>query len=188
MPIAQCRIPLRRVDAGVAARFAAHDCLCLGPPWRPPIRRFRGRRAAGRVARLAEFLAGDDARAGGPLHEPAPPDPRLELFRQWLLRNRGNAEVTASLYLRILRSLLDDIGYDVARYDATLLRDGGCRTRRRRRRGGPTRRGGTRGRRPACAGARAGGWSRCTGRRALCAWNGCAALRRVFRRRPTGTW
>ena len=119
----QCRIPLRRVDAGVAARFAAHDCLCLGPPWCPPIKRFRGRRAAARVARFAEFLAGGDARAGGPLHEPAPPDPRLEPFRQWLLRNRGNAEVTASLYLRTLRSLLNDIGYDVARYDATLLRD-----------------------------------------------------------------
>ena len=114
---------MRRVDAGVAARFAAHDCLCLGPPWRPPIKRFRGRRAAGRVARFAEFLAGDDARAGEPLHEPAPPDPRLEPFRQWLLRNRGNADVTASLYLGTLRSLLDDIGYDVARYDATLLTD-----------------------------------------------------------------
>lgn len=120
----QCRIPLDRVDADVAARFAAHECLCLGPPWRRPVKRFRGRRAEARVARFAEFLAGGDARAGGPLHEPSPPpDPRREPFRQWLLRNRGVAEVTANLYVRILYSLLEDIGYDAARYDAALLRD-----------------------------------------------------------------
>lgn len=119
----QCRIPLDQVDAGVAARFAAHDCLCLGPPWRPPIKRFRGRRAAARVARFADFLAGGEARAGGPFHEPKVPDVRLEPFRQWLLQNRGVAEVTASLYLRTLHPLLDDIGHDVARYDAALLRD-----------------------------------------------------------------
>ena len=119
----QCRIPLDRVDAGVAARFAAHDCLCLGPPWRPPVKRFRGRRAAARVARFTDFLAGRDARAGGPLHQPPPPDARLEPFRQWLLRNRGIAECSVGVYLRTLRSLLRDIGYDVARYDAALLRD-----------------------------------------------------------------
>ena len=121
----QCRIPLDRVDAGVAARFASHDCLCLGPPWRPPVKPLRGgRRVAARVARFADFRAGDDARAGEPVCQPRPPEPRLEPFRQWLLRERGIAERSVDVYTRILRSLLSDIGYDdVARSDAAFLRD-----------------------------------------------------------------
>ena len=120
----QCRIPLDRIDAGVAARFAAHDCLCLGPPWRPPVKRLRhGRRVAARVARFADFRAGGDARAGEPVCQPRPPDPRLEPFRQCLLRERGIAERSVDVYTRILRSLLSDIGYDVARYGAALRRD-----------------------------------------------------------------
>ena len=120
----QCRIPLDRIHAGVAARFAAHDCLCLGPPWRPPVKRLRhGRRVAARVARFADFRAGGDARAGEPVCQPRPPDPRLEPFRQWLLRERGIAECSVGVYLRTLRLLLRDIGYDVARYGAALLRD-----------------------------------------------------------------
>ena len=120
----QCRIPLDRVDAGVAARFASHDCLCVGPPWRPPVKRLRGgRRVAARVARFADFRAGGDARAGEPVCQPRPPDPRLEPFRRWLLRERGIAERSVDVYTRLLRSLLSDIGYDVARYDAALLRD-----------------------------------------------------------------
>ena len=61
----QCRIPLDGVDARVAARFTAHDCLCLGPRWPRPVKRFRGRRAAARVARFADFLARGDARVCG---------------------------------------------------------------------------------------------------------------------------
>lgn len=120
----QCRIPLDRVDAGVAARFAAHDCLCLGRPWRVPVRRLRhGRRVAARVARFVDFRGGADARAGEPVCQPRPPNPRLKPFRRWLLRERGVVECTADLYIRSLRSLLGDIGYDATRYDAALLRD-----------------------------------------------------------------
>ena len=55
--------------------------------------------------------------------QPTPPDPRLEPFRQWLLRERGITECSADVYMRALRSLLDDIGYDVTQDDAALLRD-----------------------------------------------------------------
>ena len=124
----QCRIPLDRIDASVAARFAAHDCLCLGSPWRPPVKRLRhGRRVAARVARFADFRAGGDARAGEPACQPRPPDPRLEPFREWLLRERGIAERSVDVYTRVLLSLLDDIGDDVAQYDAALLRGAALR-------------------------------------------------------------
>ena len=120
----QCRILLNRVDADVAASFASHDCLCPGPPWRPPVKPLRGgRRVAARVLRFADFRAGGDARAGHPVCQPTPPDPRLAPFRQWLLRERGITECSADVYIRTLRSLLNDIGYDVAQYDAALLRD-----------------------------------------------------------------
>ena len=119
----QCRIPLDQVDADVTARFAAHDCLCLGPPWHPTTNGMRGRKVATRVARFADFLAGGDARAGAPVRQPALPDVRLEPFQQWLLRERGIAECSADTYMRTLRPLLRDIGHDVARYDAALLRD-----------------------------------------------------------------
>lgn len=118
----QCRIPLNRIDADVTARFAAHDCLCHGPPWHPTSNGMRGRKVASRVARFADFLAGGDAQAGEPVCQPASPDARLEPFRRWLLRERGIAECSADVYMRTLRPLLHDIGYDIAPYDATLLR------------------------------------------------------------------
>ena len=50
---------MNRVDADVAASFASHDCLCLGPPWRPPVKPLRGgRRVAARVLRFADFRGG----------------------------------------------------------------------------------------------------------------------------------
>ena len=57
------------------------------------------------------------------MHQPTSPNARLEPFRQWLLRHRGIAECSVGVYMHTLRSLLRDIGYDVARYYAALLRD-----------------------------------------------------------------
>ena len=118
----QVRTKLEEVDFHTVSRFAEHDCLCLGAPFRNPIKPFKGRRVASRVQQFFRFLADRQAVRALPVPNPQPND-ALERFRDWLRRHRALGDASIRIYTRNVATLLDDLGEDPGIYSAALVRD-----------------------------------------------------------------
>ena len=118
----QVRTKLEDVDASTVNRFAEHDCLCLGAPFRNPIKLFKGRRVAFRVQQFFRFLADQGVVRTLPAPN-APPDDSLERFRDWLRRHRGISDASIRIHSRNVATLLGDLGEDPGTYSAARVRD-----------------------------------------------------------------
>ncbi len=118
----QSRIPMKRMDAEVLARFVEHDCVCPGP-FESLRKRLSGARYIYPVELFSRFLA-----ARGVLPSPVSTttdesvDEGLAAFGEWLRRHRGTGEVTTRRYLGFVSSMLTHLGDDPRRYDAALVR------------------------------------------------------------------
>ena len=119
----QSRIPMRRMDAEVLARFVAHDCVCPGP-FESLRKRLGGGRYIYPVELFSRFLATRGVLPGAvstTRNEAA--DEELEALGEWLRRHRGIREVTIVKHLRRVSGMRAQLGDDPGRYNAALVRD-----------------------------------------------------------------
>lgn len=111
-------VAMARVDGDTCAGFAAHRCRC------PGIR--RGERVSARYARRADrfvrFLSECGVVGGLAPPAPAPLEPRVALFQDWLRRHRGLSERTVDRHGRMIARLQVALGADPARYTAASIR------------------------------------------------------------------
>ena len=113
---------MEEVDVHTVSRFVEHDCLCLGAPFRNPIKLFKGRKVAFRIQQFFRFLADRGVVRALPIPNPQPDD-SLEEFRDWLRRHRGVSDASIRIYTRNVATLLDDLGEDPGTYSAARVRD-----------------------------------------------------------------
>lgn len=119
----QARIKLKEVDCRTVDRFAQHDCLCLGAPFRNPVKQFKGaRKVPFRVQEFLLFLADRGVVRAPSIPETRPTD-SLDAFRAWLRRHRGVSDATIVLYCRNVSTLVSDLGEDPRAYSAESVRD-----------------------------------------------------------------
>jgi integrase/recombinase XerD len=106
------------IDEHTCAGFASHFCRC------PGIR--RGDRIstkyARRAARFVQFLSECGVAKPLAVTGPAPVNPGVALFQDWLRRHRGIAECTISKHGRMVTRLLGALGADPTRYTAASIR------------------------------------------------------------------
>ena len=114
----QSGIAVAQVDDDTCAGFAAHQCHC------PGIRRYDrvSVKYARRARRFVRFLAERGVVARLTLPGPAPVEPRVALFQDWLRQHRGISERTISRYGRMVARLQIALGADPARYTAASIR------------------------------------------------------------------
>ncbi len=116
------RVPTSKLDAWALARFAKHSrtCRCYIS------NRSRGvhRDAVYGARCFSRFLVEIGVVDGPPPQRsrPMPRPPLIASFREWMLAHRGAKPVTLDHYDHILRKLLQVIGTNPSRYDATGLR------------------------------------------------------------------
>ena len=119
----QSRIPMRRIDAEVLARFVEHDCVCPGP-FESLRKRLSGARYIYPIELFSRFLAARGVLPGAvstTRNEVAGGD--LEAFGEWLRRHRGTREATIVNHCRQVSGMRAHLGDDPGRYDAALVRD-----------------------------------------------------------------
>lgn len=114
----QSSIAIAQVDDDTCAGFAAHQCRCPGIRRRDRVSAKYARRARRFVRFLAE--CGVVGRLASP--GPAPVEPRVALFQDWLRQHRGISECTISRHGRMVTRLLGALGADPARYTAASIR------------------------------------------------------------------
>ena len=114
----QSSIAIARVDDNTCAEFAAHRCRC------PGIRRCDrvSAKYARRARRFVWFLAECGVVDKLALPGPAPVEPRVALFQDWLRQHRGISESTISRYGRMVVRLQIALGADPAHYTAASIR------------------------------------------------------------------
>ena len=114
------RIPITAVDTAVLSRFLEHDCVCPGPFERPR-KRIAGSRYVYPFEAFLGFLADR-----GVLPNPVAlrgAEPGEQAFRDWLRRHRGLGDRTIHRHVRTVRSFVEELGRDPARYDPERIRD-----------------------------------------------------------------
>lgn len=115
----QSGIAIAQVDGDTCTRFAAHPCRCPGIRRSDRVSAKYARRASRFVRFLSECsVVGKLALPPGP----APVEPRVALFQDWLRQHRGISEHTISRHGRMVTRLLGALGADPARYTAASIR------------------------------------------------------------------
>ncbi len=114
----QSSIAIARVDDNTCAEFAAHRCRCPGIRRCDRVSAKYARRARRFVCFLAECGVVDKLALPGP----APVEPRVALFQDWLRQHRGISESTISRYGRMVVRLQIALGADPAHYTAASIR------------------------------------------------------------------
>ena len=119
----QSRIPMRRMDAKVLARFVEHDCVCPGS-FESLRKRLSGARYIHPVELFSRFLATRGVLPGAvSATRNEAVDGDLEAFGEWLRRHRGTREATIVNHRRQVSRMRAQLGDDPGRYNAALVRD-----------------------------------------------------------------
>lgn len=118
----QIRLKLEEVDSHTVSRFLDHDCLCLGAPFRNPIKWRKGRRSSSPIQKFLRYLAerGVVSAASAPIENI---DASLPRFRAWLRRHRDVSDASIRIYCRNVFTVVADLGEDTALYTAKRIRD-----------------------------------------------------------------
>lgn len=109
---------IAQVDDDTCAGFAAHQCRCPGIRRRDRVSAKYARRAR----RFVRFLAECGVVGRLALPGPAPVEPRVALFQDWLRQHRGMSECTISRYGRMVARLQVTLGADPALFTVASIR------------------------------------------------------------------
>lgn len=115
------RIPIQSINSETIERFLDHDCLC--PTYvRTPSTHHRASKYAYAVRAFVSFLFRHGAVSECLDSSNTGTEQELQEYRSWLEQTRGICAVTIKAHTDAVSLILEDLGSDVGRYNAELIR------------------------------------------------------------------
>ena len=117
-----CQIAVDTVTDDLAERFIAHDCVCVLPSGTRTYSH-AGEDYVLTTRKIINYILARELIPEMYRHPTKQSGHELQDFREWMRRHRGVKARTESERVRIVLTLLPDLGEDPEQYDASLIRN-----------------------------------------------------------------